>query len=85
MSVTSKIYIGGAGDVSIIDAVLAYTVISRVQRSGVEYNVVYTTPGSRQVRYVASEGRLTFLNPFSGDPSDTNDLSLEDIIVTYNL
>jgi len=83
---TSRIYYGGSGDTYIQDAALAYMDIYRVQRSGVEHNVITSgTIGSRQVKYTASEGKLEFSIPFTGSPYDTNDLNAEDIIVTFNI
>lgn len=91
MSVTSNTYIGQPGGYTITDSDLAYTQVLRVQRSGVEYNIIFSgTPNSRQVKYSANEGKLTFVAAFTGNygvsvgsvtPTDI----LEDIIVTYNL
>lgn len=84
MSVTSKIYIVQGGATSLTDSALAYTTITRVQRSGVEHDIVTTTPTSRQVKYTSNEGKLTFLIPFNGNGANDVD-DFEDIIVTYNV
>lgn len=45
-------------------AELANTVILRVEREGLGYNVTQTaTPSDREVYYTSGDGKLLFLNP----------------------
>ena len=65
MAVKSAYYSGTAGTNYIDIPGLAYRKIVSVKREGLGYNIVYATPGNRQVQYVPGLGRFEFLNDFS--------------------
>ena len=68
MNITEIVLVGFPGAYSVIDPSLAYTVPIKICRDNKEFDIVSTTPGNRQARYVAAEGRVTFADPFTSAP-----------------
>lgn len=82
MPVTRLYYIGAPGNYTIADALLAYTTILQVTRSGMTYSVT-TAPGTLkdlEVYYDVSRGKIQwsadkpFAGPAPGMPFTINDL-----------
>lgn len=76
---------GTPGQTTVTDSRLAYVKMIVVKRSGIEYDFVPESPGSRQVYYESSLGRLWFDpdNPFLGPPETDLPVSILDFESIY--
>jgi len=71
MQIDKLVLEGYPGAFSVVDASIAYVIPSKICRDNKEFDIVTSTaPGSREARYVASEGRITLADAFTGNPSD---------------
>lgn len=78
-----KTILGLPGATSVESSQLAYVIPLEVALDNKAFDIVFTTPGNREVQYTASIGRFKFADTFPGNPA--NDLGKSTVYVKYKL
>jgi hypothetical protein len=69
--ITEQTFIGTPGAFTVQDSSLVNVIPLVVCREGLEFEcIVGVAPGNREVQYSDGEGKLTFLDPFTGNLAD---------------
>ena len=78
-----KTLVGLPGSTSVVSSDLAYVIPLEVDLDNKAFDIVYTSPGNREVQYISSIGKFKFADAFPGDPA--NDVGKSTVYVKYKL